>query len=107
MFRIGRAPLLELHLKSPELLMSVVRRKRASRSNSVNKAVALYTNALAALERREFDEAILNDLAAPSPRLAEFAGAFRRFAGQILGKRRQQDEMAAAAMIQKSFLPKK
>ena len=72
----------------------------------MNKAVALYTNALEALERREFDEAILNDLAAPSPRLAEFAGAFRRFADQIHGKRRRQDEMAAAAMIQKSFLPR-
>jgi serine phosphatase RsbU (regulator of sigma subunit) len=104
-FRIGRAPLLELGRKSPELLMSVVR-QLGQQIDSVNKAVALYTNALAALERREFDEAILSDLAAPSPRLAEFAGAFRRFAGQILGKRRQQDEMAAAAMIQKSFLPK-
>ncbi|HEY8138376.1 MAG TPA: cyclic nucleotide-binding domain-containing protein, partial [Methylocystis sp.] len=102
-FRIGRAPLLELGRKSPELLMSVVR-QLGQQIDSVNKAVALYTNALAALEKREFDEAILSDLAAPSPRLAEFAGAFRRFAGQILGKRRQQDEMAAAAMIQKSFL---
>ena len=91
-FRIGRAPLLELGRKSPELLMSVVR-QLGQQIDSVNKAVALYTNALAALERREFDEAILSDLAAPSPRLAEFAGAFRRFAGQILGKRRQQDEI--------------
>src|ERR1019366_1014358 len=73
-FRIGRAPLLELGRKSPELLMSVVR-QLGQQIDSVNKAVALYTNALAALERREFDEAILS-------------------------------EMAAAAMIQKSFLPK-
>ena len=103
-FRIGRARLLELGRNSPELLMSVVR-QLGQQIDSVNKAVALYTNALEALERREFDEAILNDLAAPSPRLAEFAGAFRRFADQIHGKRRRQDEMAAAAMIQKSFLP--
>ncbi|MGA8170030.1 MAG: SpoIIE family protein phosphatase [Methylocystis sp.] len=104
-FRIPRAQLLELGRNSPELLMSVIR-QLGQQIDSVNRAVALYTNALAALERREFDEAVLRDLAAPSPRLAEFFDAFRRFANQILDKRRHQDEMAAAAMIQKSFLPK-
>jgi serine phosphatase RsbU (regulator of sigma subunit) len=104
-FRIPRARLLELGQNSPELLMSVVR-QLGRQIDSVNRAVALYANALAALERREFDEAILNDLSTPSPQLAEFADAFRRFANQILGKRRREDELAAAAMIQKSFLPK-
>jgi phosphoserine phosphatase RsbU/P len=104
-FRITRAQLFELAQKSPELLMAVVR-QLGQQINSVIKAVALYTNALTALERREFDEGILDDLANPSPELAEFSAAFRRFADQILSKQRQQAEMASASLIQQSFLPK-
>jgi serine phosphatase RsbU (regulator of sigma subunit) len=85
--------------------MAVVR-QLGQQINSVIKAVALYTNALTALERREFDKGILEDLANPSPELAEFAAAFRRFADQILSKQRQQAEMASASLIQQSFLPR-
>ena len=74
--------------------------------DSVNRAVALYTNALAALGTREFNSKILDELANPSPQLAEFSTAFRRFADEILSKRRQEAEMASAALIQQSFLPK-
>src|SRR5262245_33484443 len=104
-FRIGRAQLFELSQKSPELLMGVVR-QLGQEINSMIKAVALYTNALTALEKREFDKGILDDLANPAPELAEFAVAFRRFADQILTKQQQQEEMASAALIQQSFLPK-
>ena len=104
-FRISRAQLFELARKSPELLMAVVR-QLGQQLTSVIKAVALYANALTALERREFDTGILDDLANPSPELAEFSAAFRRFADQILSKQRQQEEMASAALIQQSFLPK-
>src|SRR5262245_24609423 len=104
-FRISRAQLFELSQKSPQLLMAVVR-QLGQEINSMIKAVALYTNALTALEKREFDKRILDDLANPSPELAEFAVAFRRFADQILTKRRQQEELASAALIQQSFLPK-
>src|SRR6516162_4369031 len=104
-FRISRAQLFELSQKSPQVLMSVVR-QLGQRIDSVNKAVALFTNALAALERREFDRGILDDLANPSPQLTEYATAFGRFADQILTKQRQQEEMASAALIQQSFLPK-
>ena len=47
-----------------------------------------------------------NELANPSPQLAEFSTAFRRFADEILSKRRQEAEMASAALIQQSFFPK-
>ena len=94
-FRIARAQLFELSQKSPELLMSVVR-QLGQQIDSVNRAVALYTNALAALGTREFNSKILDELANPSPQLAEFSTAFRRFAA----------EMASAALIQQSFLPK-
>jgi phosphoserine phosphatase RsbU/P len=104
-YRISRAQLFELSRKSPEMLMAVVR-QLGQQINSVIKAVALYTNALTALEKREFDKGILEDLANPSPELAEFSAAFRRFAEQILSKQRQQAEMASASLIQQSFLPK-
>jgi len=64
-FRISRAQLFELSQKSPELLMSVVR-QLGQEIDSVNKAVALYTNALAALERREFDRGISLEVHAPA-----------------------------------------
>lgn len=104
-FRIDRPHLLELGQRYPDLLISVVR-QLGQQIDSVNKTVALYTNALGALERREFDERILDDLATPSPQLNAFSGAFRRFADEIVSKRRRQDEMASAALIQQSFLPK-
>ena len=104
-FRIARAQSFELSQKSPELLMSVVR-QLGQQIDSVNRAVALYTNALAALGTREFNSKILDELANPSPQLAEFSTAFRRFADEILSKRRQEAEMASAALIQQSFLPK-
>src|SRR5262245_61100435 len=104
-FRISRAQLFELSQKSPQLLMAVVR-QLGQEINSMIKAVALYTNALTALEKREFDKGILDDLANPPPELSEFAVAFRRFADQILTKQQQQQEMASAALIQQSFLPK-
>ena len=56
-------------------------------------------------ESREFDTRILDDLANPSPQLAEFSAAFRKFAQEIVGKRRRQDELASAAIIQQSYLP--
>jgi serine phosphatase RsbU (regulator of sigma subunit) len=74
--------------------------------DAVHRAVSLYTNALAALERREFDSRILEELANPPPQLAEFSATFHRFASRILDKRRQHDELASAAIIQQSFLPK-
>jgi phosphoserine phosphatase RsbU/P len=104
-FRIARAQLFELSQKSPELLMSVVR-QLGQQIDSVNRAVALYTNALSALGTREFDAGILDELVNPSPQLAEFSAAFRCFADEILSKRGQQAEMASAALIQQSFLPK-
>jgi phosphoserine phosphatase RsbU/P len=104
-FRIAQAQLFELTKESPELLMSVVG-QLGQQIDSVNKAVALYTNALSALGRREFNPKILDDLVNPSPALTEFATAFRHFAEEILSKRRQQAEMESAALIQQSFLPK-
>ncbi len=102
---ISKAALLEFGEKSPALLFAVIE-QLGRQIDSVNRAVSLYTNAISALEKREFDPQILDDLKNPIPQLQDFAAAFRRFADQILDKRRQHDEMASAALIQRSLLPK-
>lgn len=105
LYEITRPQLLELGLQSPQLLLSAIE-QLGRRIASVNEALAVYSDALAALENRQFDSGILEDLDNPPPALASFAAAFRRFANEIVGKRRQQDEMTSAALIQQSFLPK-
>ncbi len=104
-YRINRSELLEIGRKTPELLLSIIG-QLGRQLDAVNRAVSLYTNALAALEKREFDSRILEQLENPPPQLAEFSAAFHRFSSQILDKRRQHDELASAAIIQQSFLPK-
>jgi len=101
---VSKAALLEFGAQVPGLLISVIGQLGRQIGN-VNKAISLYTNALSALEKREFDSRILADLKNPTPELEEFAATFRRFADQILDKRRQHDEMASAALIQQSLLP--
>jgi sigma-B regulation protein RsbU (phosphoserine phosphatase) len=104
-YRISRLELLEIGRKTPELLLIIIG-QLGRQLDAVNRTVSLYTNALAALEKREFDSRILEQLENPPPQLAEFSTAFHRFASQILDKRRQHDELASAAIIQQSFLPK-
>lgn len=103
-YALSRPVMLDLSQRAPGLLLTVVA-QLGRQIKSVNQAIGLYTNALDALEKREFDSGILEDLARPPPELEEFAAVFRRFADQIVHKRRQQDELAAAALIQRSLLP--
>ena len=103
-FLVDRERLLELGQRSPEFLVTVIR-QLGGQIDAVNRALALYANALEALEAQAFDEEILQDLTHASPHLAEFSAAFRRFANHIVKNRRRQEEMASAALIQRSFLP--
>ncbi len=103
-FHVDRARLLELGRRSPEFLVTIVR-QLGGQLDSVNKALALYANALEALEGRDFDGGILEDLTHASPPLAEFSAAFGRFADHIVRNRKRQEEIASAALIQRSFLP--
>lgn len=105
LYEISRGELVELGRQSPDLLLGAVE-QLGRQIATVNEALALYANALAALEKREFDSRILSDLDDPPPALAAFAAAFHRFATEIVGKRRREDEMASAAFIQQSLLPK-
>ena len=103
-YRIDRALLREIGQQTPALLLSIIT-QLGQQIGAVNKAIGVYTNALSALEKREFDERILGDLQNPPPQLMEFAATFLRFSNQIRDKRRQQDELASGAIIQESLLP--
>lgn len=101
---VPRARLIELGRGNPQFLISIIS-QLGRQQDGMNRTLSLYSNALSALQERAFDPRILDDLANPSPQLAEFSAAFRKFAQEIVGKRRQQDEVASAAIIQKSYLP--
>ncbi len=102
--RLDRADLLRAGDMDPELSRSIIGRLGGQIAN-FNHALGLYTNALSALERDDFDLSILDELRKPAPELLDFAHSFRRMAEQIVRQRRQQAEMASAAEIQRAMLP--
>lgn len=104
-YRLTAAELIEVGQRAPDFLFSVIS-QLGRQIDGMNQALTLYGNALSALERREFDARIIDDLAHPSPQLVTFAATFKRFAEQIVDKRRQADDLASAALIQRSFLPR-
>jgi len=87
------------------LLIDVIGRM-GDRLRKFNGAIGLYTHALAALERHDFDPALLDELRYPMPDLADFGHTFGRMAEQIILRRQRSDEMASAAVIQRALLPK-
>jgi len=102
---IPQSRLIEFGREHPQFLTSLIA-QLGRQIEGTNRTLSLYSNALSALESRDFDPRILDDLANPPPHLAEFSAAFRKFAQEITGKRRQQDELNSAAIIQQSYLPK-
>lgn len=102
--RITRDAMLDLGRRNPDLLLSVIG-QLGQRTATVNRAIGFYTQALAALERHDFDPAILDELLHPVPELVNFAQTFRRMAEQIILRRAQREEMASAAAIQRAMLP--
>ncbi len=103
--RVGRSALAEVARTTPSLLIDVIGRM-GDRLRRFNDAIGLYTHALEALERHEFDPALLEELRNPLPDLADFGHTFGRMAEQLLLRRQRSDEMASAAVIQKALLPK-
>jgi serine phosphatase RsbU (regulator of sigma subunit) len=102
--RIAREDLLTVGRDNPALLLEVIQ-QLGQHTGMVNRAVGFYTHALAALERPDFDPAILDELLNPAPELVNFARTFRKMAEQIILRRTQHDEMASAASIQRAMLP--
>jgi sigma-B regulation protein RsbU (phosphoserine phosphatase) len=103
--RIGRSPLVEVARAAPSLLIDVISRM-GDRLRKFNGAISLYTHALGALERHEFDPGLLEELRNPIPDLTDFGQTFARMAEQIILRRQRDDEMASAAVIQRALLPK-
>ena len=103
-YKIHRNHLLEIIQANTHLFQSIIQ-QLSEQLSSVNKVIALYTNALSALEKKELQDNIILDLKNPSPQMLEFSAAFNRFADQISKKKRSDEDMASAALIQKSFLP--
>ena len=103
-YKIHRNHLLEIIRTNTHLFQSIIQ-QLSEQLSSVNKVIAIYTNALSALEKKELQDNIILDLKNPSPQMLEFSAAFNRFADQISKKKRSDEDMASAALIQKSFLP--
>jgi phosphoserine phosphatase RsbU/P len=102
--RLDREHLRAAGDRDPALLRSVVGRL-GSHIARFNGAIGLYTNAVNALERDDFNLAILDELRQPGPELLDFAHQFRRMAEQIVERRAREAEMASAAAIQRAMLP--
>ena len=75
------------------------------RFETFNKAISLYSHALGALERDDFELSLLDDLRNPLPELVDFSRSFISLAEQITLARAHREEMANARAIQESMLP--
>ena len=102
--RLGADELHRFGQKNPGFLARLML-QLGKRFETFNKAVAFYSHALGALERDDFDLALLNDLRNPLPELIDFSRSFVRLAEQIALKRAHRKEMANARAIQESMLP--
>ena len=101
---VDRETLLGICRHVPEIMQSVIGQLGGLIEN-MNRALGLYASGLAALEKDEFDPAILDTLSNPIPQVRNFSAAFRRFAKHIAQERRTRDEMSSAALIQRAMLP--
>lgn len=88
----------------PALLRMVIGRL-GGQIGTFNRAMGLYTNAVSALERDDFDLGILDALRKPIPELMAFTESFCRMAEQIVHRRTHLAEMASASAIQRAMLP--
>jgi phosphoserine phosphatase RsbU/P len=102
--RVDRSDLLQACRDDPEIMLSVIA-QLGHHIEAVNHALGLYAGGFAALERGDLAAELLAELNNPSPEMRTFGGAFRRLAQQIARERRQRDEMASAALIQRAMLP--
>jgi len=103
--KIGRLQLLAVGRSDPDLLLLIIG-QLGEKLSRLNQAIGFYTNALGALERNTFDPKLLEDLLNPMPELVDFSHSFLRLAEQITIRRQQFEEMANAAAIQRSMLPR-
>lgn len=104
MVQLGGDELQRFGQQNPRFLSSLML-QLGRRFETFNKAIGFYSHALGALERDDFDLALLEDLRNPLPELVDFSRSFVRLAEQIALKRAHREEMANAQAIQQSMLP--
>jgi CRP-like cAMP-binding protein len=102
--RIGVDALHRFGQENPSFLSSLML-QLGRRFETFNKAIGFYSHALAALERDDFNLALLDDLRNPLPELVDFSRSFISLAEQITIKRAHREELANAKAIQISMLP--
>lgn len=85
--------------------LGAVMRQLGGRFETFNRAFGFYADALNALERRDFDLGLLDDLRNPLPELVNFSHSFRRLAEAIMVREAERRELANAAAIQRAMLP--
>jgi phosphoserine phosphatase RsbU/P len=88
---IGRDHLMTIADQNPAVLHAVIG-QLGETVGTFNEAVALFTDALAALERDHLDPAVLAALLQPMPELVNFAHTFRRVVAGVA--RHSQDRGA-------------
>jgi CRP-like cAMP-binding protein len=86
--RVSGDDMLQIGGNNPAFLRAVMR-QLGERIAAFNRTVAVDTEALAALEQRNFEARVLDDLPQPMPEFASFAHALRRMSERI-GLRRHQ-----------------
>ena len=84
--RVGAEALQRFGHQNPQFLSSLML-QLGRRFETFNKAIGFYSHALGALERDDFDLALLDDLRNPLPELVDFSRSFVGLAEQITLKR--------------------
>jgi phosphoserine phosphatase RsbU/P len=102
--RFTREDLLKAGTESPRFFCSIMS-KLGQHISTYDQALGFFTNALTAIEQRDFNLRLLDDLMYPMPELINFSQTFRRIAEQIIWRQAHNKEMDSAAAIQRAFLP--
>ena len=91
--KISRDDMLQIGGDNPAFLRAVLK-QLGERIAAFNETIGFYTQALARLERQEFDPQMLDDQPQPMPELVTFARAFRTVAERIGLRRSRRSETA-------------
>jgi serine phosphatase RsbU (regulator of sigma subunit) len=102
--RVGREAFLRCAQDAPDLLVRVIAQLGRQIQN-INQALGFFSAGLDALERDDFDPAIMDALNSPTPELMTFAEAFQGLAKRVINERKTRGEMTSAAIIQRAMLP--
>jgi phosphoserine phosphatase RsbU/P len=87
---IAGGDLLAIADESPAVLHAVIA-QLGETVGTFNEAVAIFTDALAALERNDLDPGMLDELLQPMPELVNFAHTFRRVVAGLARRSRERN----------------